>query len=101
MVKQQLSLPTVEPSDRGAFRQWRLEGEGEGESETVRVRAIVSMRVRAIVSVRVRTVLSVRVRTVVSMMVRASISSERELYLILRSFSEVFKYNIFSCSLSV
>jgi hypothetical protein len=51
--------------------------------------------------VRVRAIASMRVRTMVSLKVRASISSERELYLILRSFREVFKYNIFSCSLSV
>ncbi len=48
----------------------------------MRVRAIVSMRVRvrAMVSVRVKTVVNMRVR------VRASISSERELYLILSLF---------------
>ncbi len=42
-----------------------------------------------------------RVRAIVSMRVRASISSKREVYLILSFFSEVFKYNIFSFSLSV
>ncbi len=71
MSSRQLSLPTVE-----------LQTVERSDSCGLSVRVIVSMRVR------VRAIISLRVRVtaMVSMRVRASISSERELYLILSFF---------------
>ncbi len=100
----QLSLSTVEPTDRGAFLQWRLEDEGEGNDKREDEGQGYSKHEGEGDGKREdegQGMVSVRLRTVVSMRMRVSISSKREVYLILSFFSEVFKYNIFSFSLSV